>query len=271
MKISKKLALLSALLIFQTASAAPVDDELARISSERYDDRVEIFDPNATNEPAVNPREDQQRREAELEAERQRLENERQRIEAERQRLEEEHRRQLELERQQQLEADRQRQLEAERQKAQENNPPAVTLPNPVTNFASYDEIVSALNFTPLYVPKKSGYTITSMAAIDNRLAEVNYTRRWEPNVVLQIRTYRRAAGEELKDVSGVNGAKWRINVVNGVNVYVAKIDETHHAAAWAVGNYTFSAYVENLSFAAFHSFVADELVDLSQHYYLGS
>lgn len=146
---------------------------------------------------------------------------------------------------------------------------PSVGMANPVVNRSSFNELVQAVDFTPLYLPQKSGYTINSMMTIDNRVAEIRYNRKWEPNVSLHVRTYRRTAGEELKDISGVHGVKWRVNVTNGITVYIAKIDENKHVAAWAVGDYTFSAYVENLSFAAFYAIVSDELVDLSQHYYL--
>ncbi len=159
----------------------------------------------------------------------------------------------------------------AEKVKPVAEPPRNIGLPNPINSYASFNEIVQAMNFTPLYIPKKSGYTITSMMTVNNRIAEIRYSRKWEPNVSLHVRTYRRAAGEELKDISGVVGVKWRVNVVNGITTYIAKIDENKHVAAWAVGNYTFSAYVENLSFAAFHALVADELVDLSNHYYIGN
>lgn len=140
---------------------------------------------------------------------------------------------------------------------------------NPIENHASFNELVQAVNFTPLYIPKKIGYTISSMATIDNSVAEIRYSSKINPKVSLQIRTYRRANGEELRDISGVQGVKWRVNASNGITTYIAKINENNHVAAWAVGNYTFSAYAENLSFAEFYSLVADELVDLSQHYYL--
>ena len=39
------------------------------------------------------------------------------------------------------------------------------------------------------------------------------------------------------------------------------EISDTQQVAAWAVGHYTFSAQAENLSYAGFHSLVADELV----------
>ncbi|MBQ7723191.1 MAG: hypothetical protein IJT57_02605, partial [Selenomonadaceae bacterium] len=91
----------------------------------------------------------------------------------------------------------------------------------------------------------------------------------WEPSISLKVRTYKRAPGEEPQDISGVTGVKWRVDTTTGTTIYIAKISETQQVAAWAVGHYTFSAQAENLSYAGFHSLVADELVELSTHYYL--
>ncbi len=135
-------------------------------------------------------------------------------------------------------------------------------------SYANFTEVASAVKFIPLYMPRKSGYEITSLYA-GQGIAEVRYGRRWEPTVSLTVRTYRRADGEELQDISGVQGVKWRVDTTTGTTIYIAKISETQHVAAWAVGHYTFSAQSENLSFAGFHSLVADELVELSTHYYL--
>ena len=146
---------------------------------------------------------------------------------------------------------------------------PTTGMPNPMVSYASYDELARAVGFTPLYIPKKSGYIITEIFSIDKKLAEIRYSRRWEPEVSLHLRTYKLAADEELQDISGVQGAKWRVDTTGGATVYVTKVNDTTNAAAWAVGNYTFSAYVENLSFAAFHTLVVEELVDLTTHYYV--
>ena len=143
-----------------------------------------------------------------------------------------------------------------------------VGLPNQQAAYANFTEVARAVKFIPLYMPRKSGYEITALYA-SNGIAEVRYGRRWEPTVSLSVRTHKRAEGEALKDISGITGVKWRVDTSTGTTVYIAKISETQQVAAWAVGHYTFSAQAENLSFAGFHSLVADELVDLSTHYYL--
>ncbi len=142
------------------------------------------------------------------------------------------------------------------------------TLTNQKAVYADFAEVARAVKFIPLYMPKKSGYEITGIYA-GQGVAEVRYGRRWEPTVSLTIKTHKRVDGEELQDISGVTGVKWRVNNTTGTTIYIAKISETQQVAAWAVGHYTFSAQAENLSFAGFHSLVADELVELTAHYYL--
>lgn len=143
-----------------------------------------------------------------------------------------------------------------------------VGLPNQQAVYANFTEVARAVKFIPLYMPRKSGYEITALYA-SNGIAEVRYGRRWEPTVSLTVKTYKRADGEEPQDISGVTGVKWRVDTTTGTTLYIAKISETVQVAAWAVGHYTFSAQAQNLSYAGFHSLVADELIELSTHYYL--
>ena len=143
-----------------------------------------------------------------------------------------------------------------------------VTIPDQKSIYANFAEVVQTVHFIPLYMPKKSGYEITAIYAQPG-IVEVRYGRRWEPTISLSVRTHKRADGEALKDISGITGVKWRVDTSTGTTIYIAKISETQQVAAWAVGHYTFSAQAENLSFAGLHSLVADELVDLSTHYYL--
>lgn len=143
-----------------------------------------------------------------------------------------------------------------------------VAIPNQQAVYANFAEVARAVKFIPLYMPRKSGYEITAIYA-GQGIAEIRYGRRWEPTVSLTVRTHKRADGEELQDISGVTGVKWRVDTTTGTTLYIAKISETVQVAAWAVGHYTFSAQAENLSYAGFHSLVADELIELSTHYYL--
>ncbi|MCR5833700.1 MAG: hypothetical protein K6G55_03520 [Selenomonadaceae bacterium] len=141
-------------------------------------------------------------------------------------------------------------------------------IPNQKVAYSNFAEAARAVNFVPLYMPHKSGYEIVNVL-VEGNVVEIQYGRRWEPNVSLTVRTYKRTEGEELQDISGVTAAKWRMDDSTGTSVYLSKISEVEQVAAWAVGHYTFSAHSKNLSFAGFHSLVADELVDLSTHYYL--
>ena len=311
MKLKNKIAALSTLLIFQfgAANAAGIDDELAVIAAEqdKTGEKIETFDPDSLDADKNKPKtrkeikEEQERIEKEREEARKKIREERRKSRDELKGKAPISKNPAPVARKQENnssavtsttptvqavqaveenpaveeftpveEMQDNPQIE-EKVKPVAEPPRNIGLPNPINSYASFNEIVQAMNFTPLYIPKKSGYTITSMMTVNNRIAEIRYSRKWEPNVSLHVRTYRRAAGEELKDISGVVGVKWRVNVVNGITTYIAKIDENKHVAAWAVGNYTFSAYVENLSFAAFHALVADELVDLSNHYYIGN
>lgn len=291
MKIGKNFAALSLILILSgaNASAAAIDDELAIISyGQPNSDGDETIEQEQPDSNENKPKSKKERKE-----EAKRLEEERKaarkKIEEERKKSRDEITGKVPVSKNP-MPPDRpvrNAPLPAEEEPAFEQEPlnesaplvednsaaekPNVSLPNPIVTYSEFSQVVQAVNFTPLYIPKKSGYNITAMMAIDNRIAEIRYGRRWEPSVSLHVRTYRRSLGEDLKDISGVNGVKWRINVKDDTTVYIAKIDENRHVAAWAVGSYTFSAYVENLSFAAFHSLVSDELVDLAQHYYLST
>lgn len=143
-----------------------------------------------------------------------------------------------------------------------------IQAPNPKEVYANFAEVARALGFIPLYMPRKSGYEITAIYA-EPGIVEMQYGRRWEPEVGIAVRTYKRAEGEELRDISGVSGVKWRVDTTTGTTIYLAKISDNEQVAAWAVGHYTFSAHSKNISFAGFHALVADELVELSTHYYL--
>lgn len=290
MNLKIKAAILSTvmLLSFNGVNAASIDDELSILAAEQEDrGDVEVFVPEGSEDsPSKSKkelREEKKRQEEEREAARKKLKEERDKARAEVSGKKPATKNPSPLDRTPTTTqtpkvetvtppVTETPKVEPAASKVVETPPVvenSVGMPNPVVEYQSFEEMVSALNFTPLYIPKKSGYTITAMATIGGNLGEIRYGRRWEPEVSLRVRTYRRPAGEELRDVSGVSGVKWRIDKTSGSTIYIAKINDNSHVAAWSAGNYTFSAHVENLSFAAFHTIVADELVDLSTHYYL--
>ena len=151
------------------------------------------------------------------------------------------------------------------------SNQPTVGVPNPVQSFGSFEEIVDELGYIPLYVPKGTGYNLNYMATIGGTVGELRYSRRWETEVNLVVRTYKRPKGEELRDISGIRGVKWRVDLSGGTPIYLARVGENANAAAWAIGQYTFAATADNLSFAAFRTLVFDELADLSSHYFVNA
>ena len=279
-----KLGLTLALLVmfnFSTLSAASIDNELAVLASEQSKNE-KVTRTESVSESAPKSKK-------EIESEQKRLRDEKR---AEEKRVKQEReaaRKQIEEGKKEQIKINDNRSIRntsAEISSATENKivtptsttsvtptttqtEPAAALPNPMTSYKTYEELSQAVNFAPLYIPKKSGYTVNEFLSINNKIAEIRYGRRWEPEVSLAVRTYKRAPNEELQDISGVNGAKWRVDESAGTTIYLTKINDTNHAAAWAVGDYTFSAYVQNLSFAAFYALVVEELVDLSNHYYV--
>ena len=263
MKFKNKLAIISALAMFQFANvgAESVDDELALIAAEQSkenSEKVETFQPEKDETP--QPVEEPPKVETPPPAEVPKVEN------PPVEKIPEVEQTPLIEKTEEVTTAPAVEQTPTENIS---NDEQAVGIPNPIIEHANFDDLVDTVNFVPLYIPKKSGYAVNSFVSIGKEIAEIRYGRRWEPEVELQVRTYKRKSGEETKDISGVYGVKWRMDMTSGIEIYLAKIDEKTQVAAWAVGDYTFSAYAKNLSFAGFHALVSEELVDLSNHYYL--
>ena len=150
-----------------------------------------------------------------------------------------------------------------------ENVQTNVGMPNPIVTYSNFEDAAKKVGFIPLYVPKKSGFAMNYISVIGGNVVEIRYGKRWEPTVTLSVRTYKRSPGEELKDISGIHGVKWKVDMSSGMTIYMSRVSNEVNAAAWSVGRYTFAAMTENLSFAAFHSFIIEELVDLCNHYFV--
>ena len=140
---------------------------------------------------------------------------------------------------------------------------------NPIVAYSNFEDAVKKVGYIPLYIPRKSGFAMNYIGVLNGNVVEIRYGKRWEPTVTLAVRTYKRSPGEELKDISGVHGVKWKVDLSSGMTLYIARVDNHTNAAAWSVGQYTFAAMAENMSFAAFHAFIVEELVDLCNHYFI--
>lgn len=296
-----KLGLTLALLVmfnFSTSNAEPIDNELAILASEQSKEEKNV-------KPAPEPTKSAEKTKKEIEAEKKRLRDEKR---TEEKRIKEEQeaaRKQIEEGKKEKININSNRNLrntsaevsgekknleipttsnesdtstneveenqvvKVEKSQPTKTDESSADMPNPIIPYQTYEELAKAVNFNPLYMPKKSGYTVNQFSSINDKVADIRYGRRWEPEVLLIVRTYKRAPDEELQDISGIHGVKWRVDESTGSTIYVTKINDTDHAAAWAVGDYTFAAYVKNLSFAAFYALVVEELVDLSKHYYI--
>ncbi|MBR2180178.1 MAG: hypothetical protein IJ862_07290 [Selenomonadaceae bacterium] len=149
------------------------------------------------------------------------------------------------------------------------NEIPQTDVQNPIVTYSNFEDAAKKVGFIPLYIPRKSGFAMNYIAVISGNIVEIRYSKRWEPSVTLSVRTYKRSPEEKLQDISGVNGVKWKVDLSSGMTIYIARVNENTNAAAWSVGQYTFAAMTENLSFAAFHAFIVEELVDLCNHYFI--
>ena len=144
-----------------------------------------------------------------------------------------------------------------------------VSLPNPLTEYETYEETSQVLGFPPLFLPKLTGYDCTNYIVIGGQVADLRYGRKWEPEVHLTVRTYRMSEKEALHDISGVYGVEWQWQETEKhMPFYIARAGENSYVASWAVEPYIFSAYGENLSYAPFYNIVTEGLMELSAAYY---
>lgn len=78
-------------------------------------------------------------------------------------------------------------------------------------------------------------------------------------------------ADKSMKDISGVYSVTWKDQVIDGVPVSIAKINDTSYVAHWKVGDYQFSAQAAGMSAPQFKAILENSLVDVddSAHYFV--
>ena len=91
-------------------------------------------------------------------------------------------------------------------------------LPNPRVDYASVDELNTALGFTVMELDAESGYTAATFVAIDGTIGEVGYT-----GANGEALTLRTAAGTE--DISGVYGATLTERTVGAITVHSGSLE----------------------------------------------
>ena len=148
----------------------------------------------------------------------------------------------------------------------------AVSVPNPMV---SYDNVVSAkaaAGFQPLYLPSISGYHVSNVWVIAGDVIDIEYTSDIEPVSKFRLRT---ARCTELmnESTSGIYGAKWQQEKINGLPVSIAEIPKENpapvdYAAHWTHNNMLFSASSENMTYREFWRLLEHGLVELSLNYY---
>ncbi len=151
---------------------------------------------------------------------------------------------------------------------------PKETIPSPIVNYATVQEAAKAAGFTPLYLPKISGYHVSEAMVISKDLIDLLYTRDGNANTVLRIRTAKASKTHPSGDISGIYGAQWSMQQLKGITVYTGTYTNpdnslvTGHAAHWQVHDTLFSVSADTLSAPEFQHVLEDGLVDLAVQYF---
>ena len=144
-----------------------------------------------------------------------------------------------------------------------------VGIPNPIVTYDTYQELAKKAGFTPLYLTRDSGYSCTNISLIDRDTADLAFQKLGRPSTNVHVRTMLQKQPPTTKDVSGIYGAKWEESVIDGVTVYIAKLDDTSYAAHWTVDDYQFAAQADNINSAEFQALLENSLVQASSHYFI--
>ncbi len=144
---------------------------------------------------------------------------------------------------------------------------PLTGMPNPLVEYGSYEAAAEVLGFSPLALPKSSGWHPAAYIVINNEIGELRFEKKWEPEISFTIRTCRLSEGEEPSDISGLYGVKWWDEEFEGQTVYTARYGERSYAAIWNIGRYVFAAYGKNMAYSRFWYLLTDNLLSQSGTY----
>ncbi len=147
-----------------------------------------------------------------------------------------------------------------------------VGMPNPMVAYNTVAEAKIAAGFQPLYLPSISGYHVNQVWVIGGDVIDIEYKSDNQPVGEFRLRTAR--CTELTNDnISGIYGATWNKETINGLSVAIAEIPEQNnrpvsYAAHWMYNNMLFSVSGENLTYREFWRLLEHGLVELSQNYF---
>lgn len=144
-----------------------------------------------------------------------------------------------------------------------------IGIPNPIVIYDTYENVVKDAGFTPLYLTRDAGFSCYYLSLIGKHTADIGFQRLGQPETTVRVRTMPQKADKSMKDISGVYSVTWKDQVIDGVPVSIAKINDTSYVAHWKMGDYQFSAQAAGMSAPQFKALLENSLVDDSAHYFV--
>ena len=145
-------------------------------------------------------------------------------------------------------------------------------MPNPMRPYKTVADAKTAAGFQPLYLPSLSGYHVNQVWVIAGDVIDIEYYSDSQKDAKFRLRTAR--CTELTNDnISGIHGATWKKENINGLPVFVTestgKTDKAvSYAAHWSYNNMLFSVSGENLTYREFWRLLQNGLIELSQNYF---
>ena len=121
----------------------------------------------------------------------------------------------------------------------------------------------------PLYLTRDAGFSCYYLSLIGKHTADIGFQRLGQPETTVRVRTMPQKADKSMKDISGFYSVTWKDQVIDGIPISIAKINDTSYVAHWKVGNYQFSAQAAGMSAPQFKALLENSLVDDSAHYFV--
>ena len=83
----------------------------------------------------------------------------------------------------------------------------------------------------PLYLTRDAGFSCYYLSLIGKHTADIGFQRLGQPETTVRVRTMPQKADKSMKGISGVYSVTWKDQVIDGVPVSIAKINDTSYVA----------------------------------------